>query len=81
MTWPGPSPGTAAVSFDGSPNRAFTGPWAWFRLLAFGTVERLTDERYKLAFNLEDRQATLELDALTIRNPYGARVLQQFSCD
>jgi type VI secretion system protein ImpL len=81
MAWPGPTPGTAAVSFDGSPNRAFTGPWAWFRLLAFGDVQRLTDERYKLTFSLEDRQAILELDALTIRNPYGSRVLQQFSCE
>jgi type VI protein secretion system component VasK len=50
-------------------------------LLAFGDVQRLTDERYKLTFSLEDRQAILELDALTIRNPYGSRVLQQFSCE
>jgi type VI secretion system protein ImpL len=82
--WPGPSPGTSTVTFEERsgrrPNLVTRGPWAWFRLIDAGRIERETDERYLLTFAVEGREARVSIDALTIRNPYAKQILQQFSC-
>jgi type VI secretion system protein ImpL len=83
-TWPGQSPGPAAVTFEaraGSrPNAVFQGPWAWFRLLDAARTDRETDVRYALTFARDGHAARVRLDAASIRNPYGKSDLQQFRC-
>jgi type VI secretion system protein ImpL len=84
LKWPGPSPGSAGVTFEERsgrrPSVAMRGPWAWFRLIDASRVERETDERYTLTFAIEGHEAKVTIDALTIRNPYAKQLLQQFTC-
>ncbi|HEY6360673.1 MAG TPA: type VI secretion system membrane subunit TssM [Vicinamibacterales bacterium] len=83
-TWPGQSPGPAAVTFETRsgvrPNTVFQGPWAWFRLMDVARTERETDVRYTLTFAQDGHEARVRLDAATIRNPFGKDDLQQFRC-
>jgi type VI secretion system protein ImpL len=84
VTWPGPSPGVAAASFEdrsaARPNLVFEGPWAWFRLMDAARVQRETDVRYVLHLQLGGHQARVRLEAASIRNPYASRDVQQFRC-
>ena len=82
--WPGPSPGAAAASFEdrsgARPNQAFQGPWAWYRLLDAATLRAQSDVRFDAVFHSGDHQATVILEASSIRNPYLKPVLRQFRC-
>jgi type VI secretion system protein ImpL len=82
--WPGPSPGSATVTFEERsgkrPNLVTRGPWAWLRLVDAARIDRETDERYVLTFSIEGHEAKISIDALTIRNPYAKQILQQFAC-
>jgi len=85
LTWPGPNPGQAAISFEerGSarPNRTFDGPWAWFRLVdAVGGARRENDVRSTLRVELGGHAAQLRVEASSVRNPLASRVWQQFRC-
>jgi type VI secretion system protein ImpL len=84
VRWPGPSPGAAAVTFeDGSgvrPNQAFQGPWAWFRLLDAATLKAETDVRFDAVFQNGGHQATVIIEAASIRNPYQKSDVHQFRC-
>jgi type VI secretion system protein ImpL len=85
MTWPGPSPGQATITFEDRngtrPNAVEQGPWAVFRLLDKATVEAQSDTTYLVTFNLGGRQAKLLLQAASSRNPFGSNnVLQGFGC-
>ena len=82
--WPGPNPGTAAATFEvragGRPNVAFDGPWAWFRLIDAGHLQRDADVRYILALQAGGQQARLRIEASSIRNPYARMDWRQFRC-
>jgi type VI secretion system protein ImpL len=82
--WPGPSPGAAAVTFEDrsgpKPSAIFQGPWAWFRLLESGTVRRDTDVRFVAAFRGNGHQATVIIEATSIRNPYRPTGVRGFRC-
>jgi type VI secretion system protein ImpL len=89
-TWPGPRPGMALATFDdGSgpgvriPGQPFDGPWAWFRLVDAGTLrpEGTGNVEYVLTLAAGPHVATVRIEALNVRNPFGSRDdLPRFSC-
>lgn len=84
LTWPGQKPGVATAAFErsgGQPNAAFEGPWAWFRLIESGQVEREGNERYVLTVKRGMREARLRIEADSVRNPFGGNELQRFRCE
>jgi type VI secretion system protein ImpL len=84
VRWPGPSPGAAAATFEdrsgARPNLAFQGPWAWFRLLDAATLKAETDVRFNAGFSNSGHQATVIIEANSIRNPYLKPDVHQFRC-
>ena len=84
MTWPGPNPGRAIATFEergGShPSMAAEGPWAWFRLIDQAQVRRETDAVYVVTFDKGGHESRIRVETVSIRNPYGNQILQQFSC-
>jgi len=83
-SWPGPNPGVAAATFEeragGRPNLVFQGPWAWFRLINAGQVQRETDVRHLVSFAGGGHQASVHVEAASLRNPWVSRDWQQFRC-
>jgi type VI secretion system protein ImpL len=83
-TWPGEASGIAALSLEmrtgERPNRAFEGPWAWFRLLDAGRLTADSDVRYQVSFAVGGAEARFTLEASSIRNPFMKADLQRFSC-
>ncbi len=84
VKWPGPSPGAAAATFEdrsgAHPNLNFQGPWAWFRLLDAATIRAESDVRFDAAFQNSGHQATVIIEATSIRNPYQKSPVHQFRC-
>ncbi|HEY0747834.1 MAG TPA: type VI secretion system membrane subunit TssM [Steroidobacteraceae bacterium] len=82
--WPGPSPGTASVTFEDSsgarPNLIFQGPWAWFRLLDAASMHADSDVRFVATFKAGSHQGGITIEPTSIRNPYQAAVVRQFKC-
>lgn len=82
--WPGPTPGSAAATFEDRsgprPGLSFSGPWAWFRLLDAVSAQRETDTRYVLTFLTAGHQARVEVEAASVRNPFANRDWQRFTC-
>jgi type VI secretion system protein ImpL len=83
--WPGPVPGTAAVTwyerYGGQPRLAFLGPWAWFKLLDAATrEEKQSDERSVFVFQQGGHSARVMFEAMSVRNPFTNRDWQKFSC-
>lgn len=57
------------------------GPWSLLRLLDRGLLTNTAQaERYQLNFNLEGRQASFELTASSVMNPFRRDVLERFRC-
>ena len=83
MTWPGPKPGMASLMFEpvGGPNAAFEGPWALFRLIESGRLDRESDVRYLLTLGRGGREVQLRIEADSVRNPFGKSDLQRFRCE
>jgi type VI secretion system protein ImpL len=84
LTWPGPKPGFASTTFEpaGGPNFAFEGPWAVFRLIDAGRLDRQTDSRYLLQLERGTREVQLRIEADSSRNPFGGKSeLQRFRCE
>jgi type VI secretion system protein ImpL len=83
MTWPGPKSGVASLMFEptGGPNAAFEGPWALFRLIESGRLERESDVRYLLTLGRGGREVQLRIEADSVRNPFGKNDLQRFRCE
>jgi type VI secretion system protein ImpL len=83
-TWPGPTPGAAAVSFEdragAHPNLSFQGPWAMFRLLDGAALQAESDVRYRATFHAGGSEARVIIEATSIRNPFGKSILRQFRC-
>ncbi len=87
ITWPGPNRmQNVRLVFDPPPAGgtgvlAENGPWAMFRLFGRGTLSPAgSPERYTLTFALANRQATFELRAASVLNPFAPGVLQDFKC-
>ena len=84
MRWPGPAPGAAAVTFvdfsGAHSNLAFSGPWAWFRLLDAATVKAETDVKFVATFQSGGHQGSVIIEAVSMRNAYQKSVLHQFRC-
>jgi type VI secretion system protein ImpL len=82
--WPGPNPGTAAVTFEdrsgARPRMAFQGPWAWFRLVEAAQEERESDVRSRLVFHLDGHEGRVIVEAGSARNPFADRTWQGFRC-
>jgi type VI secretion system protein ImpL len=83
--WPGPGQniGNASVTwverYGAQPRVAFTGPWAWFRLINAAQVEQ-QDVRSTLTFQQGGHRARVILEAGSIINPFSNRDWQRFSC-
>ena len=87
VVWPGPNGmGTVRLTFDpppstGPPVIQTTGPWALFRMFNQGRlVQQAGAELYTLSFQFADRQATFQIRAGSVNNPFSPGVLQSFAC-
>jgi type VI secretion system protein ImpL len=87
ITWPGPNHmQNVRLVFDPPPGGGTgvlseTGPWAMFRLFDRGALRQAgSPERYTLTFTLGERQATFEIRAGSVMNPFAPGVLQDFRC-
>jgi type VI secretion system protein ImpL len=87
ITWPGPNGmQSARLVFDPAPSGgtgtlSATGPWALFRLFDQGSLQRSgSAERYTLSFRLGERQASFEILAGSVLNPFAPGVLSGFQC-
>jgi type VI secretion system protein ImpL len=84
MTWPGPVPGQAAVSFEarsGPPTTLSTnGSWSWLKLIEQGELKELSDTRYEVTWRGGTHYAVVQLDAPSLRNPFNKNDVQQFRC-
>ena len=61
----------------------FQGPWAFFRLLDAGQLQRETDStrtRFVLTIEKGGHVGKAMIEAQSIVNPFVRRDLQQFSC-
>ncbi|HUB16934.1 MAG TPA: type VI secretion system membrane subunit TssM [Acetobacteraceae bacterium] len=85
VTWPGTGMGTARLVFDPAPSGGSvlqaTGPWALFRLFDQGTLQQAgSTDRYTLTFHVGDRQASFEIQAGSVLNPFAPGMLHDFRC-
>jgi type VI secretion system protein ImpL len=88
VTWPGNGMSNARLVFDpplsgGIADAALqaSGPWAMFRLFDQGYLQQLgTPDRYLLTFQVGDRQASFELRAGSVLNPFQLAALRDFRC-
>lgn len=87
VTWPG-SQGVSRVRlvFDPAPNNAAVaieekGPWALFRVFGKGKMtQQGGSEEYLLSFHLGEREATFQIRAGSVNNPFSPGLLKTFSC-
>jgi type VI secretion system protein ImpL len=83
FTWPG-STTDASFRFESGSGSAtgpvLQGPWAWFRLLDAGQVERVSDTRYRITFAAGGHSMRVILDAASSRNPFGPNLFTGFRC-
>jgi type VI secretion system protein ImpL len=83
-TWPGPTPGTASVTWEerggASAHITYTGRWAWQRLIEAAEVQTETDVRYVLTWRRGTHTASVRIEAVSVRNPFGKTDVQQFRC-
>ncbi len=87
ITWPGPTltqnvrlvfdpppPGGTGVLSD-------TGPWAMFRMFNRGVLKQAgAPERYTLSLQLGVREASFEIRAGSVLNPFAPGLLPEFRC-
>ena len=79
FSWPG-TDGSRLVSFefegsDGKktlPKRV-EGAWAWFRALEMAKIQRLSEEKFQLTFEIDGFQAVYELSANSVDNPFSMK--------
>ncbi|HEY1935671.1 MAG TPA: type VI secretion system membrane subunit TssM [Acetobacteraceae bacterium] len=87
VTWPGAAgTNSARLVFSPPPSGgtgvlSASGPWALFRLFGMGTLQQAgSSDRYTLTFQLGSRQASFEIRAGSVLNPFAPGVLQDFRC-
>ena len=58
-----------------------SGPWALFRLFEQGNLQQAgSAERYTLTFQSGERQASFEIRAGSVQNPFAPGLLKNFQC-
>jgi type VI protein secretion system component VasK len=62
------------------PALRFDKPWALFRLLDRATVTRNSDTSFSAAFSVEGRNAEVDIQANSVRNPFAQPDLFRFRC-
>jgi type VI secretion system protein ImpL len=84
MTWPGPSPGQAAISVEAKagdkPNIVEQGSWALYRLLGKAEIQVQSETRFLATFTLGGKSVRLIVQASSARNPFARDLLQGFDC-
>jgi type VI secretion system protein ImpL len=84
VTWPSFSlQPTMRLVFEPPPGELReTGPWALFRLFAFGRMQAVpgTTDRYTLTFQFGARQAVFDLRVQASGSPFTPGLLQDFHC-
>jgi type VI secretion system protein ImpL len=87
MVWPGPSGvGHVRLAFQpASPGENVTvekdGVWAWFRLLQDAHLKPLGGgDRYLATFTVGNRNASFEIRANSIVNPFASNQVESFRC-
>jgi type VI secretion system protein ImpL len=85
LNWPVPEgTGRVRISFLNLVDHEFSvtehGPWAWFRILDRAKLKRVSDELYRVTFLVRGLAITFDLDALSVRNPFGLTELRGFRC-
>lgn len=85
LKWPVPEgTGRVRLSFLDLVDQEYSvtehGPWAWFRILDRSALQRINDERYRVTFRTNSLRMTFDLDALSVRNPFGVTELRSFHC-
>ena len=88
VTWPGTTQriNNARLVFDpppstGPPVVQAAGPWALFRLFGQGKLQQgASSDRYTLSFQLGDREASFEIRAGSVLNPFAPGMLRDFKC-
>lgn len=84
MTWPGPSPGQAAISIEerggAKPNMVEQGPWALYRLLGKANFEAQGETKFLATFKLGTREVRLLIQPDSSRNPFARDMLHGFNC-
>ena len=85
MKWPGPGPSVSRITLapqsTGLNTMSVTGPWSFFRLLDQGRIQpsNLTD-RFSVSFNVGGREASFDLRANSVFNPFTLTALKEFRC-
>ena len=88
VTWPGGAQriNNARLVFDPAPSSGppvvqAAGPWALFRLFGQGKLQQAgSSDRYTLTFQLADREASFEIRAGSVLNPFAPGMLRDFRC-
>jgi type VI secretion system protein ImpL len=87
IQWPGSKGGISTriqitpPAPSGASGLSTEGPWALFRLFDKARVEGLgAPEKFKVTFDVEGRQASFEVTASSVQNPFRLRELSEFRC-
>lgn len=87
IQWPGSKGGLSArvqitpPGPSGASGQSTEGPWALFRLFDRAQVEGMgAPEKFKVTFNVDGRQASFEVTASSVQNPFRLRELAEFRC-
>jgi type VI secretion system protein ImpL len=79
FSWPG-TDGSQLVSFgfdttDGRKlHKEVQGQWAWFRALEIAKIRKIDQTKYILTFDIDGLQASYELNANSVDNPFSPSV-------
>lgn len=84
LTWPGDGTGVrmAFIDLDDQEHNLprQQGTWAWFRILDRSSLKRISAERYRVTFYIDNLHVTFDLNALSVRNPFRLTELHRFRC-
>lgn len=85
IAWPGDNAaGKASVVFEDrngvGPAIRVEGPWALFRLLDRANVTKNSETTFSAAFSVEGRNAEVDIQANSVRNPFARPDLFRFRC-
>lgn len=85
MQWPGPKPGLTRISaWDSAGNPLpvleYPGEWGFFHALDAASLQRRTETRFGANFGFGATHATVDIEAASLRNPFGDGSVRRFRC-
>ena len=84
LTWPSQNISSPAARVSVQPGSsdalAYTGPWALFRLVDAGKVDRLGIDRIRVAYEASGHDVSFEFRSATIPDPFALPALRGFRC-